>query len=111
MYEKILLPVLEKKKSMKIKIGLAWGFAEFSKFFVMAAIILAASEIIIRFDASTQDVFAAMMVLIFCVSAAGQEFGKGRDIGVALASIGNIFNLVDEPSPIDAVGDNSDSSK
>ena len=53
MYENILKPVLEKKKSMKIKIGLAWGFAEFSKFFVIAAIILAASEIIIRFNAST----------------------------------------------------------
>lgn len=52
-----------------------------------------------------------MMVLIFCASAAGQDLGGGADLGAANASIGRVFELIDQKSSIDAVGDDTDSTK
>lgn len=104
-YEKLLLEQHAKAIAQHHKTGLAFGFSQFSQYMIFAALFYSGAKIQQAYsEISPEDVFIAIFAMMFGATQAGQAQQFGPDVGKATAAAKRIFSMMDQPSLIDAIG-------
>lgn len=120
-YLGILEPIYNATRMKHIKAGIAFGFSQFIVYGVFAGLFFLGGEVI---EASCEDpkdpssctvnpkdVFVALFAIFFGANQLGTATAMGPDIGKANAAATKIFKILEQPSEINALKMDKDSSK
>lgn len=118
-YKELLLPVHEKGMKKGLKTGAAFGCSQLSQYVVFAAMFFFGGLIIKNsVDEETgeatinaEDVLISLFAIMFGANSAGNAASFGPDMEKANAAAKKIFKIIEEPSLIDAVKMDEDSTK
>lgn len=118
-------PITEISRCKHIKAGLAFGVGQFSVYAVFAGLFYFGGLLIEnsfdpnKIDPKTgqgtysldpEDVFIAIFAIFFGASQAGTAMSMGPDIGKARVAATNVFKIIEQPSKVNAVAQDSDSA-
>jgi len=116
----LVMPVVQKSKKEALKSSLAFGFSQFIIYLIFAALFYFGGLIIENscdadgFSNCTikpENVFIALFAIFFGASHVGTALSMGPDIAKANIAATKIFKIIEQPSEIDALSLNKDSTK
>ena len=113
LYERSLLPSHKNSKKAHLKVGLTMGFNQFLMYSVISAMFLAGGMIINssidektgRPTINSRDVFTAIFAIMMGSMQAGNAASFGPDMGKAEAAADRVFKIIEHPSKINAMDD------
>jgi len=117
----IIMPVAQKSKKEALKSSLAFGFSQFIIYAIFAALFYFGGLIIEdscedklkpeTCSVSPENVFIALFAIFFGASHVGTALSMGPDIAKANIAATKIFRIIEQPTEIDAIAINKDSTK
>lgn len=113
MYERILLPTLEKQRRTSVKTAVALGMNMVLMYAVLAGYFWIGAEIIVYYKGAVlpKDVFSAIFILMMGIMNAAGSASSAPDMGRANASVNKVYDILDYESTIDAVADDENVNK
>jgi len=115
------MPIAQKSKKEALKSSLAFGFSQFIIYIIFAALFYFGGKIIesscktvngvTECSIKPENVFIALFAIFFGASHVGTAMSMGPDIAKAGIAATKVFKIIEQPSEIDAMSLNKDSSK
>jgi ATP-binding cassette, subfamily B (MDR/TAP), member 1 len=103
MYTRILKNGMKTINKTSFVNGIAFGFSQFCMFIIYAIIFYAGGSFMYQGTLTVKSMFRAIFVLLFAGFGLGQAQQYVGDMSAARSAIVNIFNVLDEPSSINAI--------
>ena len=118
-YRELLHTAHKQTTAAYLKIGFAFGMAQFAMYCVFAVMFYAGGEIISSsydevtktYSINVDDVFIALFAIMFGASHMGTAQGFGPDMAKSSAAAERIFKIINHPSPINAIEMDKDTTK
>jgi ATP-binding cassette, subfamily B (MDR/TAP), member 1 len=103
MYTRILKNGMKTINKTSFVNGIAFGFSQFCMFVTHAIIFYAGGSFLYQGTLTVKNMLRAIFVFIFAAFGLGQAQQFAGDMSAAKSALVNIFNVLDEPSSIDAI--------
>lgn len=103
MYTRILKNGMKTINKTSIVNGVAFGFSQFCMFIIYSIIFYAGGSFMYQGTLTVKNMFRAIFSILFAGFGLGQAQQYVGDMSAARSAIVNIFNVLDEPSSIDAI--------